>query len=104
MDQRRIRSIKPFLEKVKRKYSPQEIILFGSRAKGTHHKDSDYDLLIIAESFRKIDFYDRCVLMYKLKRGLKVSMDNVCLTPEEFEHRRKLLGIIQEAVREGVVI
>ena len=31
-------------------YKPEKVILFGSRAKGTAHEDSDYDFLIIKET------------------------------------------------------
>ncbi len=104
MDKRKIRAITPFLERVKKKYSPRQVILFGSRARGTQRKDSDYDVLIVAESFKNINFYTRSVLMYKLKGEINASMDIVCLTPQEFDRRKKEIGIIQEACREGIEI
>ncbi len=38
------------------KLSPQKIVLIGSRAKGTHHLGSDFDLVVVGErglSFRE---------------------------------------------------
>src|SRR4051812_15758346 len=37
------------LERLKRAFAPEKIILFGSYAKGTHRSGSDIDLLLIAD-------------------------------------------------------
>jgi nucleotidyltransferase-like protein len=34
---------------------PRAIILFGSRARGTHRADSDYDLLVVSDEVRDYD-------------------------------------------------
>ncbi len=104
MDKRRIKTIIPFLRKVENKYSPEKVILFGSRARGDFTKDSDYDIIVVSKDFQKIDFYERAVALYHLKRGTPAAMDIICLTPEEFEHKKTQIGTIQEAVREGIII
>lgn len=104
MDRRKIEKITPFLRRVQKMYHPEKIVLFGSRAKGTAKNDSDYDLLVISKDFRKIQFYQRMVGLYHLKRGLSVSMDIIGLTPEEFEQKRQRTGVIQDAYREGVEV
>jgi predicted nucleotidyltransferase len=45
-------AIDPLVEKIKR-YC-MKIVLFGSRANGTHTSDSDYDLLIVTSDDKKI--------------------------------------------------
>ena len=102
MDRKRIEVIMPYLKKVRKEFKPDRIILFGSRARGDFKKDSDYDILIVAKKFKGINGYDRSVAAYHLKRNIPVAIDIICLTPAEFEKKRKEIGIVQEAVKEGV--
>ena len=46
-----INSINEFSSLVYNKYSCVDIILFGSYAKGTFHKESDIDIAVILEDF-----------------------------------------------------
>ncbi len=92
----------PFIEKVKKKYAPEEIILFGSRARGNYTTESDFDILVVSKKFKNIGFYERSVALYHLERGIPAAMDILCYTPEEFEHKKKQIGIVQEAVKEGI--
>ena len=102
MDNKTIKPLMPFLRKVEKRFKPDKVILFGSRARGDNLQDSDYDILIISDAFKKIDFYQRSVYAYRLKRGIPVSMDIICLTPVEFEKRKKDLGVINQASKEGI--
>jgi len=44
----RDRALRLFIEKVRRLPRPPEmIVLYGSRARGDHRPDSDYDLLVV---------------------------------------------------------
>lgn len=95
--------IRMFLRKVKKKFAPSKVILFGSRARGDYLIDSDYDLLIVSDKFSKYDWHQRMVEVIKLTEG-KFSLDVICLTEEEFEKRKKELSIVNEAVKEGVVL
>lgn len=36
-----------------RQYAPQKILLFGSQAKGTERKNSDFDICVVAETSNK---------------------------------------------------
>ena len=104
MDKKRIKVLMPFLRKVEKEFHPQKVILFGSRARGDHSKESDYDLLIIADDFHNIHVHDRMTAAYQLKRNIAVAMDLICLTPEEFTTRKKKIGVIQAAAKEGKVL
>jgi len=84
--------------------SPCQIILFGSRAKGTFKKDSDYDFLLVSPKFKQYEWEERSAQIYHLKRGIPAAMDIICLTPQEFDHKKKEIGVIQEIAREGVII
>lgn len=80
------------------------VLLVGSRAKGTHDADSDYDFIIVSERFVDMDRFER-------QRGLKslfyevggfAPMDLYCLTPDEFERGKngitRLVEILPEAI------
>ena len=104
MGTRKDRIITSFQKIVTQKISQCKVILFGSRATGTFTKDSDYDFLLISPKFREWEWEERSAKMYYLKRNIPAAMDIICLTPEEFEKKRKQIGVIQEAFREGVEI
>lgn len=96
--------IKSFTIVARRSFSPCRIILFGSRAKKTAKKTSDYDFLLVSPKFKNIEWEERSVKAYKLKRNIPAAMDIICLTPQEFEEKKKEIGIVQEAVKEGIEI
>ena len=82
---------------------PSQIILFGSRAKGTARPDSDFDLLIVEEGVeapRRESVRLRAAL-----RGLCVPVDVVVATPQQIERYRDAIGMIYgPIVREGKII
>jgi|SRR3989338_4027489 len=99
MGQRKDKIVTQFASVVRRHISPCRILLFGSRAKGTAKKDSDYDFLLISPVFARWEWEERGAKMYRLKRSIPAAMDILCYTPEEFEQKRKEIGIVQEAVQ-----
>jgi predicted nucleotidyltransferase len=84
-------------------FQPQQIILFGSQARGTATERSDVDLLVIVPlRERRLEVLRK---MYRAMRGIRTSLDIVLLTPEEFESERELPGTIaQPASKEGRVL
>jgi len=44
--------IEEFLKRVRERFEPKLILLFGSRARGEELKKSDYDLIVVSEKFR----------------------------------------------------
>lgn len=78
-----------------------KVILFGSRARGDWLKESDYDFVIVAERFEGVPFVRRPVDLYRYWQG-RPGAELLCYTPEEFERKRREIGIVREAVREGI--
>ena len=101
MDKKGIKTIMPLIRKIEERFQPERIILFGSRARDDYRKDSDYDLIIVADSFSKQHIHDRAVAVYAVKNILE-SIDVICYAPEEFEKMRNQLGIINQAMKEGI--
>jgi predicted nucleotidyltransferase len=95
--------IENFLVQVKKKFNPELILLFGSRARDEHLKASDYDLLIVSESFQGVHFLER---IYKLLEFWDYNWDVDILpyTPEEFHKKKNQIGIVNQAVKEGIIL
>ena len=58
--------IRGFVKKVKEKFRPAVIILFGSRARGEGLKHSDYDLVVVSPKFEGMPFLERLSRLYGL--------------------------------------
>ena len=81
------------------------VLLFGSRAKGTDRKDSDYDLLVITKSTYPAE--EKISLRSKIDKALVKSLhapvDVILNSEEEIESKKILPGhIVQWALKEGV--
>ncbi|MEK6900903.1 MAG: nucleotidyltransferase domain-containing protein [Nanoarchaeota archaeon] len=96
--------VNQFIKVAKLNFSPCKAILFGSRARGKDKEDSDYDFILISPCFAQWEWEERAARAYHAKRNIPAAMDIICLTPTEFEIKKKQMGIIQEAVREGIMI
>lgn len=92
-----------FLERLERELRPERVFLFGSRARGDHRTTSDYDMLIIAGTFRHVPWAERAGLVMRLWE-LPLDLEAICLTPEEYSRRADDLTIVGEAVREGLMV
>jgi predicted nucleotidyltransferase len=81
----------------------ESVILFGSHAKGTAHKDSDVDLLIIAPS--QLPRFKRSRMLYKLFRPYPFAMDLIVYTPQEIEKgKQSPVSFVSRVLREGEVV
>ena len=98
-----IAELNEFKIKVKKDFPIDKMIFFGSRATGKSHRDSDIDLIIVSKKFKKLDFIKRSSKMYDYW-NLDYPVDFLCFTPEEFNKRSKMITIVREAVKEGIVI
>ena len=95
--------IRNFINKLKEKFKPYKIILFGSRARGDYLEESDYDLIIVSDYFRGMPFLKRMKEVYELY-DLDVNVDIIPLTKEEYKERKDEISIVGKGIREGIVI
>ncbi len=91
-----------FLKKVKKKYDIERAIFFGSRARGDNFKKSDYDIILVSKDFKGIFFTKRISLMYDYWKYWPLEIEPICYTPEEFEIKKKQIGIVSEAIKTGI--
>ncbi len=81
----------------------EQVILFGSHARGEAHDASDVDLMIVAES--DLPRFKRTRALYGLLRPYPFPMDLVVYTPEEVEQgRRSPLSFVSKVLREGKTV
>lgn len=93
------------VEKIKREYQPEKIILFGSYAYGTPDRDSDIDLLIIKETRDRP--IDRRVAVARIASDSKrlIPFEPIVLTPKELSERLEIGDqFIEEIIRKGEVL
>jgi predicted nucleotidyltransferase len=64
------------------------LVLFGSHAHGTPHKDSDLDIAVISEDFERMDIFERARTLadadIKTVKKFLVPLDLVALSPREY--------------------
>lgn len=80
--------INQFLDVINQKYSPEKVVIFGSRARGDHLIDSDVDMIIVSRKFEGINWLERIRNVSADWEGL-VLLKPLCYTPEEFEEKKK---------------
>jgi hypothetical protein len=97
-----IEIVKRFKNKLK-DIGVDRLILFGSRARGTFHSESDFDLIIISNKFEGIPMHKRSFIYYaNWKENYPVEI--ICYTPNEFEILKNKISIVSEALKEGIEI
>ncbi len=96
-------TIQAMVRRLVERFNPDQIILFGSHARGTAGPDSDVDLLVVmpvSGSKR-----DKQVEMRLALHDIHVPKDIIVATPEEVSRRRDIVGtVIRPALREGKVL
>lgn len=81
----------------------ERIILFGSRAKGTFGRYSDFDLMLISRDFEGVPWYKRAAKLYLFwKEDYPIEL--LCYTPEEIARKKDRPGIVSEALKTGISV
>jgi len=77
------------VEKIKKDYQPEKIILFGSYAHGLPDRDSDIDMLIIKDTKERL--IDRMVAVSRIVSDpeMLIPFEPIVLTPDELSQRLK---------------
>ncbi|MCU0338799.1 MAG: nucleotidyltransferase domain-containing protein [Spirosomaceae bacterium] len=101
-------SKKKFIEKVQNKthqWLPNaEVFLFGSRARGTHNKFSDWDLLVLLNTIG-VPFETETKLMdlfYELELETGTIISPLIYSKEEWTHKYIGTPLYQNIEREGI--
>ena len=103
MDRETTEIAERFIRRLMNRYTLHKVILFGSRARGNNLKTSDFDFIIVSPDFEGIHFLKRMSSIYEYWDE-HYDVEPLCYTPEEFEEKRREIGIVSEAVREGIEV
>ncbi|HDN64714.1 MAG TPA: nucleotidyltransferase domain-containing protein [Methanosarcinales archaeon] len=98
-----ISKLRAFALTVSERVDITKMIFFGSRTTGKAHKDSDIDLLIVSQSFRRVNFWKRAIALYDY-RDLDCPVDFIFFTSGEFEKKIRGVTIVSGAVKDGIEI
>ena len=82
---------------------PQQIILFGSQARGEAGPDSDLDLLVIKDEVASPRA--EAARIYRALAGLSTSVDVLVARSDYVRRHRDIIGtVVRPALREGRVL
>ena len=95
--------INRMVKRIVERFHPQQVILFGSHARGDAGSDSDVDLLVV------MDFEgaarDKALEIRHALHHILVPLDVIVTRPEDFAWRKGVVGTIEwSAAREGEVL
>ena len=83
---------------------PEQVILFGSRARGTAQGRSDYDFLVVVRGIRNEREVSRRIYRALLDRKVGAAVDVVVVNAGNLErHRESPFYVYRQALREGRV-
>ncbi|PIS28590.1 hypothetical protein COT42_07515 [Candidatus Saganbacteria bacterium CG08_land_8_20_14_0_20_45_16] len=100
--------LKKYLDKIKTSFHPQEMWIWGSYIYGKPRKDSDLDVVVISNDFKKYRFIQRSSALTKeLKTWADKEIpdiDFLCYTPEEFEKKKSQISLAREITSKGLKV
>lgn len=98
--------IKEYITGLKERIRINKVILFGSAARNALKKNSDLDIIVLSNDFKKISFLKRLELLSHARTGnsRQVPMDIIGYTPEEFNRLSKDSVILHEAKQNGKTV
>ena len=91
------------VKRIARKFRPQQVILFGSHARGDAGPDSDADLLVVMDL--EGPAREKRLEIRQALHSILVPKDIIVTRPEDFAWRKEVVGTIEwPAAREGKVL
>lgn len=98
-----IDEIEGFAQRIGREFDAERVILFGSYARGAATRDSDVDLLVVADT--ELPPRQRYSAVRRLVADAPASFDIIVKTPDEYARWRSVVNhIVYFADRYGKVV
>jgi len=83
---------------VSKHFDIENIILFGSYAKGNQKDDSDIDVAVVVNSITQ-DFFSYAPLLWKLRREIDDRIEPILIEKNKDES-----GFLNEILKKGIII
>ena len=97
------KKIEEMVRRIVERFHPEQIVLFGSYARGDAGPDSDVDLLVVMPVYgskRDAQLQVRLAL-----HDIRLPKDIIVVTPDQFKRQRDIPGtIVRPAFLEGKVL
>jgi uncharacterized protein len=94
-----------FLDRIVEVLHPEEVWLFGSRARNTHGPESDWDLMAVLPNSAPEQSLDLAAVWSELRDLRRMRVDIIPIRRRDFDEDRQIRGELAEAVvREGRVV
>lgn len=85
-------------------FHPERIYLFGSRARGDHHEDSDYDLMVLVQDSDPPS-HERIVEAYRVLSDVGVPVEVLMWPADKFDRQLPVIASLPSAIiREGQLL
>jgi len=94
---------KRFAKNIRKKFPDAQIIFYGSRFRGDHLYESDFDFIIVSDYFKNINFYKRIQLILELW-NMNFDIEPLCYTKKEFEKKKNQISIVSEALKNCIIL
>lgn len=103
MDQESVRDIvRRFARALRdRGIEPEQMVLYGSQARGDATEASDIDVLVISLGFAGKSYWERIDVLSEAIYAVYAPLEAVAMTPEEWRTNDSLLG---DCIREGETV
>jgi len=98
-----LKKLKILKRQLNNQFKIQKFMLFGSRARGDWLLKSDIDILIVSRDFKKLKFVERSAEVIDFWDNF-IDLEPLCYTPEEFKRKSREIGIVRQAIKEGIEI
>lgn len=95
--------VEAFISALAKEFRLEKAILFGSRATGDALIHSDYDLILVSPDFEGTHFLTRMAIVAQYWVS-EAPLEPLCYTPAEFAKKKRQIGIVGQAVKEGIEI
>ena len=96
-------TLRKMVKRLVERFDPEQIILFGSYARGDAHEDSDLDFLVIEPELQ--DKFSEMVRLRQVLRPLKVAADVLVYSQAEINQQQGACSTaVYWALREGRVL
>jgi hypothetical protein len=100
-----VRPIAPILARVVERWQPLQIWLFGSRARGDAHADSDWDLLAVVPDCPEPADFDDPMTVWRVRREPRVRSDLIVYRVSDFAADRTVPNTLAYAAKlDGVLV
>jgi predicted nucleotidyltransferase len=93
-----IKTVELYAEAVRKEFSPESIVLYGSYAKGSAGDNSDIDVAVIFNGFSG-DWLEASSRLWRLRHGVSLDIEPILLDSSDDKS-----GFVQNVYKTGQII